>query len=52
MPLESAFSHLNETPLATASIAQVHRAVHRQSGKEVVIKVGAGGAMLQGCEST
>ena len=41
MPLESAFSFVNEVPLATASIAQVHRAVHRASGKEVVIKVRA-----------
>jgi aarF domain-containing kinase len=39
MPLESEFSSVNEVPLATASIAQVHRAVHRESGKEVVIKV-------------
>jgi ABC1 atypical kinase-like domain len=39
MPLGSLFSSVNEVPLATASIAQVHRAVHRKSGKEVVIKV-------------
>lgn len=40
MPLASAFSSVDEAPLATASIAQVHRAVHRESGKDVVIKVG------------
>lgn len=39
-PLESVFSSVDEVPLATASIAQVHRAVHRDSGKDVVIKVG------------
>jgi aarF domain-containing kinase len=52
VPLESAFSFVNEVPLATASIAQVHRAVHRKSGKEVVIKVGAAGTVLQNCGST
>lgn len=37
--LERVFSSVEEVPLATASIAQVHRAVLRDSGKDVVIKV-------------
>lgn len=39
MSLEDVFSFVDPTPLATASIAQVHPAVLRGSNKEVVIKV-------------
>ncbi len=37
-PLEEKFRHFEETPLAAASIGQVHRAALR-SGEEVVVKV-------------
>jgi aarF domain-containing kinase len=39
MALEDVFSFVDPVPLASASIAQVHAAVLRNSGKEVVIKV-------------
>lgn len=39
MALEDVFETVDPKPLATASIAQVHAAVLRGSGKEVVIKV-------------
>lgn len=39
LPLEDVFEHVERTPLATASIAQVHAAVLRGSGQDVVIKV-------------
>lgn len=39
MSLEDIFESVDATPLATASIAQVHAAVLRGSRKEVVIKV-------------
>lgn len=39
MALEDIFSSVDPLPLASASIAQVHTAVLRNSGKEVVIKV-------------
>jgi ubiquinone biosynthesis protein len=38
-PLEAVFSRFDETPLAAASIAQVHAATLRDSGIEVVVKV-------------
>lgn len=38
-PLEEVFESVDERPLASASIAQVHAAVLRESGKQVVIKV-------------
>lgn len=38
-PIAESFSYVNETPIATASIAQVHRATTRASGRDVVIKV-------------
>ncbi|GBF91070.1 hypothetical protein Rsub_03926 [Raphidocelis subcapitata] len=38
-PLREVFSSIDERPLASASIAQVHAAVLAGSGKEVVIKV-------------
>jgi ubiquinone biosynthesis protein len=37
-PVEEVFSHLDPTPLAAASIAQVHRATLR-TGEDVVVKV-------------
>lgn len=37
-PVEEVFSHLDPTPLAAASVAQVHRATLR-SGEDVVVKV-------------
>ncbi len=37
-PIENVFAHFDETPLAAASIAQVHCATLR-SGEEVVVKV-------------
>lgn len=38
-PLNAVFSSVNPVPLATASVAQVHTAVLRDSQKEVVLKV-------------
>ncbi|MCO4760073.1 MAG: AarF/ABC1/UbiB kinase family protein [Myxococcales bacterium] len=38
VPLETAFAHIDPTPLAAASIAQVHRA-RLQTGEEVVLKI-------------
>eukprot|EP01023_Acetabularia_acetabulum_P016782 TRINITY_DN1830_c0_g1_i1.p1 TRINITY_DN1830_c0_g1~~TRINITY_DN1830_c0_g1_i1.p1 ORF type:complete len:517 (+),score=87.07 TRINITY_DN1830_c0_g1_i1:106-1656(+) len=38
-PMESIFSFVDPTPLASASVAQVHTAVLRDSGKDVVLKV-------------
>lgn len=38
-PLETIFSEFEEVPLAAASIAQVHRAVLREEGVPVVIKL-------------
>jgi len=38
-PLDSIFSSIEEVPIASASIAQVHGAVLRGSNKEVVLKV-------------
>lgn len=38
-PINSVFSSVNPVPLATASVAQVHTAVLRESQKEVVLKV-------------
>lgn len=38
-PISDVFSELDEKPLASGSIAQVHSAVLRDSGKRVVLKV-------------
>lgn len=38
-PLENWFDNFNETPLASASIAQVHTATLKENGREVVLKV-------------
>mmetsp|Transcript_16663 Transcript_16663/g.22965 ORF Transcript_16663/g.22965 Transcript_16663/m.22965 type:complete len:574 (-) Transcript_16663:168-1889(-) len=38
-PIESVFASIDPFPLASASVAQVHSAVLRDSNKEVVIKV-------------
>ncbi|EIE24521.1 ABC1-domain-containing protein [Coccomyxa subellipsoidea C-169] len=38
-PLEDVFSFVDPVPLASASVAQVHAAVLKDSGKEVVVKV-------------
>ncbi|KAL0022009.1 hypothetical protein WJX77_005860 [Trebouxia sp. C0004] len=38
-PIDAVFSDINPIPLATASVAQVHCALLRESQKEVVLKV-------------
>ncbi|PJG60286.1 ubiquinone biosynthesis regulatory protein kinase UbiB [Aeromonas cavernicola] len=38
-PIETLFDEFDETPLASASIAQVHTARLKESGREIVIKV-------------
>lgn len=37
--IEDTFSHFNAEPLGTASLAQVHRAVMRETGETVAVKV-------------
>lgn len=39
VPVDQVFSYIDPAPLASASVAQVHRAVLRGSDKEVVLKV-------------
>lgn len=38
-PLETLFSAFDDTPVAAASVAQVHRAVLRDDGREVAVKI-------------
>ncbi len=38
-PIDDVFAHLDEAPLASASVAQVHAARLREGGAEVVVKV-------------
>ncbi|MEZ8131661.1 ubiquinone biosynthesis regulatory protein kinase UbiB [Enterovibrio norvegicus] len=38
-PIETWFDDFDETPLASASIAQVHTAILKENGREVVLKV-------------
>ncbi len=38
-PLEQWFDDFDETPLASASVAQVHTAILKENGQEVVLKV-------------
>jgi ubiquinone biosynthesis protein len=38
-PLETVFNDFEETPLASASLSQVHRAVHIESGTALAVKV-------------
>ena len=46
-PLEEAFSDFDDTPLGSASIAQVHRAVLAQGGQTVAVKVQRPGVVEQ-----
>jgi len=39
VPLDQVFSEIESTPLAAASLAQVHRARLRDSGREVALKI-------------
>ncbi|MGK0680625.1 AarF/UbiB family protein, partial [Proteus mirabilis] len=38
-PIDKWFDDFDETPLASASIAQFHTAILKENGKEVVLKV-------------
>jgi aarF domain-containing kinase len=39
-PLSEIFDYFNPEPIGVASLAQVHIAHHRESGKTVAVKVG------------
>jgi aarF domain-containing kinase len=39
-PLSEIFDYFNPDPIGVASLAQVHIAHHRESGKTVAVKVG------------
>ena len=39
VPLEELFEKFNPKPLSSASIAQVHRAVLKETGEEVAVKI-------------
>ena len=38
-PIEQVFSRFDEKPIASASLGQVHKAVLRETGETVVVKV-------------
>ncbi len=38
-PLDTVFHSFEETPLASASLSQVHRAVHKKKGTDLAVKV-------------
>lgn len=44
-PLSGIFDHFDPEPIGVASLAQVHIAHHRESGKTVAVKVGCPGNM-------
>jgi predicted unusual protein kinase regulating ubiquinone biosynthesis (AarF/ABC1/UbiB family) len=37
--IEDVFSEIDQTPIASASLAQVHRGVLRENGQEVAVKI-------------
>lgn len=39
MPMSAVFSHFDDVPLGVASLAQVHKATMRDSGKKVAVKI-------------
>jgi ABC1 atypical kinase-like domain len=51
-PLSEIFDYFNPEPIGVASLAQVHIAHHRESGKTVAVKVRCFGDALFLCGST